>query len=55
MCLAMYGNPDVKFGDGTPVNKVQDAIYLGVKISRDMDINKEITQRIQNVMITLKN
>lgn len=42
----------VKFADGTPVNKVFEAKYLGVYVNQDDDINTEISKRISETTIT---
>ncbi len=32
--IAMNGNYNVRFADGTPVKRVEDAIYLGGKLTK---------------------
>ena len=39
VAICMQGNPDIRFGDGTSVKKVEEAIYLGVKLTKNAKIN----------------
>ena len=49
VAICMYNNPGIKFKDGTTVQKVEEAVYLGVQLSKTMDINKEI-QKYQKTL-----
>ena len=46
--IAMYGNPDIHFKDGTRMKKVEEAIYLGAKLTRDGEIRQEINKIIRD-------
>ena len=52
--IAMNGNYNVRFADGTPVKRVEDAIYLGGKLSKDAKSQIEITSRIPATMPVLR-
>ena len=52
--ICMYGNPDIKFKDGTRLQKVEEAVYLGVTLNNKLNMQKEIQKRISNTMIIWK-
>ena len=54
VALCMYGNPDIKFSDGTRMSKVEEAVYLGVKLNKTMDMKAEIADRIKHTVVTWK-
>ena len=37
VCINMYCNADIKFKDGTPLKKVEEAVYLGVNLNDEMN------------------
>ena len=54
VAICMYGNPNIKFQDGTRMDKVEEAMYLGVKLNKTLDLKTEIASRIKNTMVTWK-
>ena len=50
----MKGNPNVKFKDGTPLQKKDSAKYLGAIISKYATREEEIKSRIKDTMKTLE-
>ena len=47
-------NANIHFGDGTKINKVRQAIYLGCQIGIRTQSREEVNNRIKNTMITMK-
>ena len=52
--IAMYGNPNIHFKNGEALQKVEEALYLGVLITRKANTKREVKRRIQMAMGTLK-
>lgn len=50
--LNMHRDAHIHFGDGTILDKAQDATYLGNNLNHTVDLKREISQRIQDAMTT---
>ena len=50
--LNMHRDAHIHFGDGTILDKAQDATYLGNNWNHTVDLKREISQRIQDAMTT---
>ena len=54
VALPMYGDPNIHFKNGEPVNNVDEAVYLGVLLTKTMNTKKEAKIIIQMAMSTMK-
>ena len=50
--MNMHRDSNIHFGDGTVLDKTQDVTYLGNNLNQTVNLNREITQRIQEAMTT---
>ncbi len=52
--ISMNGNYNVRFSDGTLLEKVEDAVYLGGKLTKDAKSHTEVMSRIAATMPVLR-
>ena len=52
--ISMNGNYNVRFSDGKLLEKVEDAVYLGGKLTKDAKSHTEIISRIAATMPVLR-
>ena len=50
--VGMFGSAQIKFKNGTAVKRVEDATYLGSKITRKADRNTEVVARLSKALNT---
>ena len=52
--ITTHNTADVHFEDGTKVNKVRKATYLGCEIGINVTTSEELSKRLANTMATMK-
>ena len=50
--IAMNGDNQIRFRDGTKLNKVYEATYLGHQLTQNMHVRHEINHKMQQTLVT---